>query len=270
MGTPGALRAGSFDADYWLASKHGSVGTPLGDYWEELEAVQVCIWAQLDNGTLVPERVPSYSVLNRAKELCRTVAHVDPAKDSPYPVTHRRIELSPFVRRSSASTVNIEVRLADLDTNTGLDGYRLDASYDEIEVHPITGKGGVAQLSFPRRDDNVLFEVHYRGDYSVGIPWVSADGTEAPIVTAEQVPVQFSDHVQIKPSDLTSGPSLAYQQLGDFMAAHTPLPPRPGAAIGLVLLLLGWAITLGTSVFTLGRKVRKRKSEGDGSATSAA
>lgn len=257
MSTPDAVRAGPFPAVHWLATKHGTTGKALG-YWPETEAVQLCIWNQHDPSVLTAARVPDHAVYARAQELCAAVKRVDPSKDSPYPTVHRRIELLAYVRRSTAKSVTVETRLADLDNNSGLNGQPLDASYDELEQHPKTGNGGTVQLRFPRRDDTVVFDVHYRGDYDQGLPWMSVDGSSAPVVAADKLPVEFNEEIRIEPAQLTGGIGLAYQELGDFLARHTPLPAQPAAAIGLAVLLAGWVITLVGGLVKLVRWKKER------------
>jgi hypothetical protein len=263
VSTPEAVRVGVLPRVHWLAAKHGRVRGAL-DYWPEQAAVQLCIWAQRDGAALSASNTSDMRILRRAVRLCSAVREANPSADSPFPRIHRRVSLKAAVRRATAGNVTIKTRLADAANNEGLPGQSLDVSYDEIERHVKTLKGGAVEMVFPRRDDHVSFHVHYQGEYDVGLPWVSTDGTGPVVVAAEKFPVEFNEEVDIDPSHLTSGVSLAYQEIGDFVSRHTPLPAQPGAAIGLVVLMGGWVIALGRGTWGLFRKKRPNDPGGSG------
>ena len=204
MSTPEAVRASVFWTAYWLAWQHTYVGQQL-DYWPEQEAVQLCIWGYYDGAILSPAQIPDATVLARAQELCSAAKQALANSTPQYPLVRRRVGLSVFVLDSTATKVQIEARLFSLDYNKGLDGQPLDLSYDELQTTATTGNGGVVVREYPRRNAMVVVDVHYKGDYAPGIPWMDTNGEGLPVVTGDQFPVSFNTEMQIDPSTLTNG-----------------------------------------------------------------
>lgn len=242
-----AMRSPELNSARWLAARHWQEGKQL-KYWPELVAVQLCIWSFNSSFSLSQEQVPDAAVLMRAQDLCAAVkaaeAKATAASGLETPAVLRQIHLGVDVVKSTATHVTVEARLEDRDTNREMKNYPLHLTYDESEKLVETGPGGVVRLDYPRQDHKVLLRGRYEGEYGEGVPWASVDGRGPYLITGESLPQTYVAEKVIDPSTLTSGAELAYQLVSDFMAKHTPLPSRPGAVIGLIVLVGGWILGL--------------------------
>ena len=248
MSGPDAVRSDFIDKGRWLVSEHESVGD-IREYWDEGEdfwpervAIQVCIWSENSDFTLDSDTVPDELVLRRAQELCDALDEAATAGQLETVTVHRRIDLSLEVVRSTATTVTVEARLVNRDTGSGLEDRVVEVSYDGLSEPLRTDSGGMIRRDYPRHDRKVLATARYEGKYNPGVTWASVDGAQPVVITGETLTLVDAVELRVDPATLIKDTDLLYQTVSEFVADRTPLPPQPGAAVGLLILGFGWVI----------------------------
>ncbi|MGY1834474.1 hypothetical protein ACI79P_05110 [Blastococcus sp. SYSU DS0510] len=242
MGTAGAVGATGVYTAHWLARQHlEGVGTPL-EYWLEHQAVQLCIWNVGGGFDLSPSRVPDQVVLARARELCAAADAADPEGNQEYfSEINRQIYIRLSVRRATATRVFLEATLKDAEDNKGITDRMLAISYDGVESQGTTGEGGVLRVDYERSDETVQFDAQYATNFNPGNAWISADGTQPPIVSGDKLPATFFATREIQPKDLASKEDLAFQSIGRVVGVT-------GATVSLILVVGGWLINFSISI----------------------
>lgn len=234
----------------WIAREHREQGQPLqsADSLRELAAVQLCIWSYDDREFLSPQRVPDHELRSRAGYLRR---RADANKSTPPQTVLRTVELDVDTVRSTATKVEIEVRLDDTESGESLPGQSIMFSYDGKPERLKTDDRGRFLVLRQRLDRKVEAEALWEGRYEEGALWFSDDASQPELIQAEALNIKLHKTSVVDPANLKSGLDLMYQTIGDALAEHTPLGPQPAALIGLIALGGGWAILAARTMWAL-------------------
>lgn len=245
------VRAYDLERAVWLTTNHQTIGKPLNqttdDYWSELAATQLCIWA--DRGStswrawLNDERVPSVDIRERARALCEA-ADQQNTKTTRITDYATNVGLDLDVVRSTATKVTLDAYLRDTKEGFSLPNQEVTVQYDGQTFKRKTDRGGIARFEVPRRDRKITASAVWSTRYPAGTLWVPDNSAYPALISAEYLEYRSVVTNNVDPTTLTSGVPLVYQMVSSWLEKHTPLGSQPAAAIGLAVLAVGYSLVL--------------------------